>query len=98
MEEARAPRASTVSNSAPWMTTVDPAHHTLGNGAVGDAPLADHLGVPVPDGRRVNYNIISGTSMACPHRTSLASRALIKKQHPSWMPANLTTSVGVFRL
>ncbi|CAD6217486.1 unnamed protein product [Miscanthus lutarioriparius] len=43
------------------------------------------------DGRRADYNIISGTSMACPHVAGIA--AMIKKKHPSWTPAMVRSAL-----
>lgn len=54
------------------------------SGAVGPTGLAE-------DGRRVGFNIISGTSMSCPHVSGLA--ALLKTAHPDWSPAAIRSAL-----
>ncbi|KAK7389696.1 hypothetical protein VNO78_24959 [Psophocarpus tetragonolobus] len=57
------------------------------------AAWPDHVGPSgVPsDGRRTEFNILSGTSMACPHVSGLA--ALLKAAHPDWSPAAIKSAL-----
>ena len=54
------------------------------------APGVEILAASTHD-RSLNYNILSGTSMACPHAT--ASAVYVKTFHPDWSPSSIKSAL-----
>ncbi|XP_021894456.1 subtilisin-like protease SBT4.4 [Carica papaya] len=54
------------------------------------SPVAPPSGDPL-DKRRVKYNVLSGTSMSCPHVSGAA--AYIKTIHPDWSPSAIKSAL-----
>ncbi|CAA6661629.1 unnamed protein product [Spirodela intermedia] len=55
------------------------------------APGLNILAAWSPAAQQMSFNILSGTSMACPHVTGIA--ALIKAVYPSWSPSAIKSAI-----
>ncbi|KAK4270047.1 hypothetical protein QN277_023133 [Acacia crassicarpa] len=55
------------------------------------APGLNILAAWSPAKGNIMYNILSGTSMSCPHVTGIA--ALVKTLHPSWSPSAIKSAI-----
>ncbi|XP_062083349.1 subtilisin-like protease SBT4.4 [Humulus lupulus] len=94
VKDSRAPRVASFSSRGPNLITPDIVKPDIS--APGVDILAAYSYEVSPsdntnDKRRVKYNIISGTSMACPHVAGAA--AYVKTFHPHWSPSAIKSSL-----
>nr|GMD22877.1 subtilisin-like protease SBT1.4 [Ipomoea batatas] len=89
-----APRVASFSSRGPNLLNFDilkpdviaPGVNILAGWTGANSPSESEI-----DQRRVEFNIISGTSMSCPHVSGLA--ALLRKAHPTWSPAAIKSAL-----
>ncbi|KAF8413088.1 hypothetical protein HHK36_001064 [Tetracentron sinense] len=94
LKDVMAPRAVSFSSRGPNPLTPDILKPDLTAPGVDILAAWSPLSSPsiyVYDSRRVAYNIVSGTSMSCPHATGAA--AYVKATHPTWSPAAIKSAL-----
>ncbi|KAI3992839.1 hypothetical protein MKX01_021562 [Papaver californicum] len=89
LNATRAPKMAVFSSIGPNTVTPDIMKPDITAPGVGI--LAAWSPVDSTAVRSVNYNIVSGTSMACPHASGIA--AMIKSHHPSWSPSAIKSAI-----
>ncbi|KQK20294.1 subtilisin-like protease SBT4.9 isoform X1 [Brachypodium distachyon] len=92
--DATAPRVGFFSSRGPNMITpgiLKPDISAPGVDILAAWPESMSVSGSAVDDRQLSYNIISGTSMACPHVTGAA--AYVKSVHPDWSPAAVMSAL-----
>ncbi|MQM08841.1 hypothetical protein Taro_041696 [Colocasia esculenta] len=91
---ARAPAMAAFSSRGPSTVSPDvikPDITAPGMSILAAWPTTASPSLLKSDTRRVAFNIISGTSMSCPHVSGVA--ALLKSRHPGWSPAAIKSAM-----
>ncbi|KAI3900134.1 hypothetical protein MKW92_018214 [Papaver armeniacum] len=91
LKATRAPKMAFFSSIGPNTITPDIIKPDITAPGVRILAAWSPVSIELTAGRSVDYNIISGTSMACPHASGIA--AMIKSHHPSWSPSAIKSSI-----
>ncbi|XP_031100013.1 subtilisin-like protease SBT5.3 [Ipomoea triloba] len=86
-----APKIASFSSMGPNSITPDIIKPDIAAPGVNILAAWSPVATDISAGKSVDYNIISGTSMACPHASAIA--AIIKSHHPSWSPAAIKSAI-----
>ncbi|CAN7121991.1 unnamed protein product [Brassica rapa subsp. narinosa] len=89
----KAPKVASFSSRGPNPIAVDLLKPDITAPGVEILAAYSPLGSPTEyiDQRHVNYSVLSGTSMSCPHVTGVA--AYIKTFHPDWSPSMIQSAI-----
>ncbi|KAI3924788.1 hypothetical protein MKW98_031039 [Papaver atlanticum] len=91
LKATRAPKMAFFSSIGPNTITPDIIKPDITAPDVRILAAWSPVNIELTAGRSVDYNIISGTSMACPHASGIA--AMIKSHHPSWSPSAIKSAI-----
>ncbi|PIA58976.1 hypothetical protein AQUCO_00400084v1 [Aquilegia coerulea] len=86
-----APKMAVFSSMGPNIITPDIIKPDITAPGVNILAAWSPLAIEATAERSVDYNIISGTSMSCPHVSAIA--AIIKSFHPSWSPTTIKSAI-----
>ncbi|KAJ4828047.1 hypothetical protein Tsubulata_028119 [Turnera subulata] len=86
-----APKVSVFSSQGPNTITPDIIKPDITAPGVNILAAWSPLATDDSGGRSVDFNIVSGTSMSCPHVSAVA--AILKSYHPSWSPAAIKSAI-----
>ncbi|KAI3960991.1 hypothetical protein MKW92_048131 [Papaver armeniacum] len=91
LKATRAPKMAVFSSVGPNTVTPDIIKPDITAPGVRILAAWSPVSIKSTGGRSVDYNINSGTSMACPHASAIA--AMIKSHHPSWSPSAIKSAI-----
>ncbi|XP_062083097.1 subtilisin-like serine-protease S [Humulus lupulus] len=86
-----APEVAAFSSAGPNIISPDIIKPDITGPGVNILAAWSPVAVEATGGRSVDFNIISGTSMSCPHASAIA--AIIKSYRPSWSPAAIKSAM-----
>ncbi|KAF4379825.1 hypothetical protein F8388_023842 [Cannabis sativa] len=86
-----APEVAAFSSAGPNIISPDIIKPDITGPGVNILAAWSPVAVESTGGRSVDFNIISGTSMSCPHASAIA--AIIKSYRPSWSPAAIKSAI-----
>ncbi|KAI3849401.1 hypothetical protein MKX03_007474 [Papaver bracteatum] len=90
LNSTRAPKMAFFSSVGPNTITPDIIKPDITAPGVRILAAWSPISIESTGGLSVDFNFVSGTSMACPHASAVA--AMIKSHHPSWSPSAIKKS------